>query len=452
MKFANIDEAIMEAAKKAVPQKAVKAAPKMPTKTAPKKAEVAKGKKAPVAPAKKPAAPKKAEAPAAPKKKEVAPAPAPAKKVEKKKPAAAKPAPQKKKEEPKKQPEQKPAPSAGSAEKPKFAPRWLEKKRGIGDRLKSAWKSFTAKPGADLGKAGTSYKSVFHEIQKLMEELQLVEAMLREQSLNESYDASTVNNLHTHRNAIRGVLVEQMIREELYKHNVTVAELTKQERAALMETVNVRANSVWEQLTEMKFSDWESVIARANQGEHPIDMVPKEEPKSDEEEMKESYTLEEWMGQLQEAGYDISELSPELKARYMDAAKAQVSQNITRVGATPSGSPSSGTQRVTAGGPSQATMNAQRAKTDAKRIKGMSSALGSMNKQLQQRYDNPQGKTDAEKAAYQKSAADKFDRAEDNLSKAKEYAKWQSPTAESTISENTVSRLQELAGVKSLNS
>jgi len=159
--------------------------------------------------------------------------------------------------------------------------------------------------------------------------------------------------------------------------------------------------------------------------------------------MQEQYTLEEWMGKLDEAGYDINELSPELKARYMDAAKAQVDQNITRTGANPPGSPSSA-RSVTPGGLSQASANAQRAKVDAKRIKGMSTALDSMNKQLRQRYENPQGKTDAEKAAYQKSASDTFDRAEDNLSRAKEYAKWQSPTAaESYTLEEWMGQLQE---------
>ena len=264
MKFANIDEAITEAAKKAVPQKAVKAAPK--------KAEVTKGKKAPVAPAKKPAAAKKAEAPAAPKKKEVAPAPAPAKKAEKKKPAAAKPAPQKKKEEPKKQPEQKPVQpwstkgrEARAKQLASMSPEEKEREsekskrkmgltpasRGIGDRLKSAWKAFTAKPGSSVD-IKKSYKSVFHEIQKLMEQLQLVESMLREQSLNESYDASAVNTLQERRNTIRKVLVAQMIREELYKHNVTLGELNQHERIALMETIKQRSNNLWKQLTEVQ--------------------------------------------------------------------------------------------------------------------------------------------------------------------------------------------------------
>jgi hypothetical protein len=269
MKFANIDDAIMEAAKKPAP---AKPAPK----DAAKKAEP---KKAPAAPAKpaakvapKKAEPKKVEAPA-PKKKAVAPAPAAPKKAEpkkaepKKKPAAAKP---EKKAEPKKEPEKSVQPwstkgrEARSKELASMSSQEREKEseaskrkmglrpasRGIGDRLKSAWKAFTAKPGSSVD-IKKSYKSVFHEIQKLMEQLQLVEAMLQEQSLNESYDATTVNTLHERRDAIRSVLTEQIVREELYKHNVTIAELDQRQRAALMETVTLRANALWEGMNEL---------------------------------------------------------------------------------------------------------------------------------------------------------------------------------------------------------
>lgn len=277
MKFANIDDAITEAAKKPVPKVA---SPKAdPKKVAPKKVDP-KETPAPVAPTKKPAAPKKAAAPVAVPKKKATSSEVPKTVVKKKKSVAPAPAAEPEtREEPATEPEQKPAepkPTQGSdsSERPKFASRWLQSKpRGIGDRLKSAWKGFTAKSGQDLGKAGTSYKSVFHEIHKLMEQLQLVEAMLQEQSLNESYDAGTVNNLYEHRNTIRSVLVEQIVREELYTHNVTIAELDRRQRAALMKTVNVRANALWEGMNQME----------------------------------DSYTLEEWMGMMKEAGYSLDE-------------------------------------------------------------------------------------------------------------------------------------------------
>lgn len=268
MKFANIDEAIVEAAKKPAPAKPA-------AKPAAKKAEPKKAPAAPAKPAAKPA-PKKAEPKKveAPKKKAVAPAPAAPKKAEpkkaepKKKPAAAKP---EKKAEPKKEPEKPVQPwstkgrearakelaSMSSQEREKESEASKRKmglrpaSRGIGDRLKSAWKAFTAKPGSSVD-IKKSYKSVFHEIQKLMEQLQLVEAMLQEQSLNESYDASTVNTLYERRDAIRSVLVEQMVREELYKHNVTVAELDETQRAALMETVALRSNALWEGLNQVE--------------------------------------------------------------------------------------------------------------------------------------------------------------------------------------------------------
>lgn len=273
MKSDIIVDAITEAAKKPAPVKpaakvAPKKAPVAPAKSEPKKAEP---KKAPVAPAKKPTTPKKTEAPAeAPKKKVPAPAPAASKKAEpkkaepKKKPAAAKP---EKKAEPKKEPEKPVQPwstkgrearskelaSMSSQEREKESEKSKRKmgltpaSRGIGDRLKSAWKAFTAKPGSSVD-VKKSYKSVFHEIQKLMEQLQLVESMLREQSLNESYDATTVNTLHERRDAIRSVLAEQIMREELYKHNITVAELDQHQRAALIETVKKRSNKMWEDL------------------------------------------------------------------------------------------------------------------------------------------------------------------------------------------------------------
>jgi len=391
MKFANIDDAIMEAAKKPAPAKpAPKAAAK---KVEPKKAPAAPAKPAAkVAPKK--AEPKKVEAPA-PKKKAVAPAPAAPKKAEpkkaepKKKPAAAKP---EKKAEPKKEPEKSVQPwstkgrEARSKELASMSSQEREKEseaskrkmglrpasRGIGDRLKSAWKAFTAKPGSSVD-IKKSYKSVFHEIQKLMEQLQLVEAMLQEQSLNESYDATTVNTLHERRDAIRSVLTEQIVREELYKHNVTIAELDQRQRAALMETVTLRANALWE---------------------------------------------------------GLNELSPELMGRYMDKAKSQVSQNIDKVGYNKQYHGGSGFNQ------------AQRAAKDTKRIQGMTTALGSMDKKLQQRYNNPQGTTDVQKAADQKSTVDKFDRAADNLSRAKEYSKM---AAESYTLEEWMGMMNELS-------
>lgn len=272
MKFANIDEAIVEAAKKPAPAKPA-------AKPAAKKAEPKKAPAAPAKPAAKPAPkkaePKKVEAPA-PKKKAAAPAAAPKKaepkKAEpKKKPAAAKP---EKKAEPTKEPEKPVQPwstkgrearakelaSMSSQEREAESEKSKRKmglrpaSRGIGDRLKSAWKAFTAKPGSSVD-IKKSYKSVFHEIQKLMEQLQLVEAMLQEQSLNESYDASAVNTLYERRDAIRSVLAEQMVREELYKHNVTVAELDETQRAALMETVKKRSNKMWEELAMIHGKD-----------------------------------------------------------------------------------------------------------------------------------------------------------------------------------------------------
>lgn len=275
MKFANINDAIMEAAKKP----AAKPAPK----TAAKKVEP---KKAPAKPAPKPAAKRTPAKPAAKsaakktgnKKRVVTPPPAPEtddkgteNKGAEEKPTQEKPA------------ETKPTQSADSGEPRKFAPRWLQSKpRGIGDRLKTAWKGFTAKAGDKID-VPHKYKSVFHEIQKLMEQLQLVESMLREQSLNESYDAGTVNNLYAHRNAIRSVLVEQIVREELYQHNVTIAELDQRQRAALMETVTVRANALWEGLEEAQVMainpDLQAAIDRHNERRvHntrlPVQIVP----------------------------------------------------------------------------------------------------------------------------------------------------------------------------------
>jgi len=634
MKFANIDEAIVEAAKKPAPAKPA-------AKPAPKKAEPKKAPAAPAKPAAKPAPkkaePKKVEAPA-PKKKAAAPAAAPKKAEPKKKPAAAKP---EKKAEPTKEPEKPVQPwstkgrearakelaSMSSQEREAESEKSKRKmglrpaSRGIGDRLKSAWKAFTAKPGSSVD-IKKSYKSVFHEIQKLMEQLQLVEAMLQEQSLNESYDASAVNTLYERRDAIRSVLAEQMVREELYKHNVTVAELDETQRAALMETVALRSNALWEELNQVeegklsrlaaglglagaammggakdaqaqqatstqapttqvpndsvqtatskdmqlalnkaghelnrrrisqqgarrdvvqnpdgtftatidarkqsaqngaprmeesytleewfgmmeeagvnlnelspetlasyrakataqksnikdkyhgttspttgqkysrdmhglppeataagdqrKFQKRTAGIAQANKNmgqqalknpnvlskidyrddelgagaaQWQIDRAKKSalsQPTGQPKMAAESYTLEEWMDMMEEAGVNLNELSPELKARYMDKAKSQVSQNIDKVGYNKQYKGGSGFDQ------------AQRAAKDAKRIKGMTTALGSMDKQLQQRYNNPQGNTDAEKAAHQKSTVDTFDRAADNLSRAKEYSK-----------------------------
>lgn len=140
--------------------------------------------------------------------------------------------------------------------------------RGVGDRLKSAWRAFTAKPG-DSVDIKQGYRSVFAEIERLMEQLYMVEQMLSTESVQEELiggqkkldmdndgklTAADFAKLRNLRKEIRSALVEQMIREELYSHNTTLAELNSNQRAALLETVKMRSNKMWKQLSEMRIS------------------------------------------------------------------------------------------------------------------------------------------------------------------------------------------------------
>ncbi len=288
MKFANIDEAILEAAKitgnpKTAPKNKGK---KVPAKKLSKQAEAPKGKKAPIP------APKK-KAPVAPTKKASAPT----------KPAASATPEPAKADAPKAEPapaaKSEPAPSR---ERPQFAPRWLTANRGIGDRLKDAWKSFKASAGQNLGKAGASYKSVFHEAQQLMKEYQMIESMLQEQALYEGLTgnqgrldvappfgdltAADFEELRGRKSAIREALAAQMVREELYFHRTNLAELNTNQRVALAETVKSQCDEMFTRLMSEGMG----------------------------EEDENSHTLEEWMGMMAEAGFNLNERNKENKA------------------------------------------------------------------------------------------------------------------------------------------
>lgn len=146
--------------------------------------------------------------------------------------------------------------------------------RGIGDRLKSAWKAFTAKPGSSVD-IKKSYKSVFHEIQKLMEQLVVIEQALHEYGINESsLTTEQYTRLSERKHLIRKELAEQIIREELYMHNVTLAELSEQEKTALVNTVKSRCDEMWSSLNEY--------VQEQNNGFDDFDIGPQ----SDEEEME----------------------------------------------------------------------------------------------------------------------------------------------------------------------
>jgi len=276
--------------------------------------------------------------------------------------------------------------------------------RGVGDRLRSAWKAFTAKPGDTVG-IDKGYRSVFAEVQRLMEQLNMVEHILATESIQEGLvggqtkldmnkdgklTAADFAMLRKLRKEIRSALVEQMIREELHNHNTTLAELNINQRAALMETVNGRSKKMWEALDKMrthepmqednkaakdayimrlgravgrdgedqfdsqakrsgrrerifaspdpladrepghmqravKAGEYDDVLGRTSLGrELPLGSTPKERYRNpwvdvgtymrrsamtDRPQLPESYTLEEWMGMLEEAGYDVSEYS-----------------------------------------------------------------------------------------------------------------------------------------------
>ena len=150
--------------------------------------------------------------------------------------------------------------------------------RGIGDRLKSAWKAFTGPAGGSTQHGQGKYKSVFHEIQRLMEQLRLVESILVHENITAEgltggqknldvaspfgkLTAADFATLRARRDEIRSVLVGQMIREELHKHNTILAELNPRQRAALSETVKQRSSKMWEQLAEMDIADEAVVMA-----------------------------------------------------------------------------------------------------------------------------------------------------------------------------------------------
>jgi hypothetical protein len=139
-------------------------------------------------------------------------------------------------------------------------------KRSIGDRLKGAWRGFTADAGEDLGKASGGYRSVFHEVQRLMEQYRLIGRILHEQSLYEGLagqqgkldvappfgqlTAADFAKLRRRQKHIKEALAMQIVREQLYTHHTTLAELNINQRNALMELVKSRCDEMFCRLDE----------------------------------------------------------------------------------------------------------------------------------------------------------------------------------------------------------
>jgi hypothetical protein len=144
-------------------------------------------------------------------------------------------------------------------------------KRSIGDRLKGAWRGFTADAGEDLGKASGGYRSVFHEVQRLMEQYRLIGRILHEQSLYEGLagqqgkldvappfgqlTAADFAKLRRRQKHIKEALAMQIVREQLYTHHTTLAELNINQRNALMELVKSRCDEMFCRLDETDADD-----------------------------------------------------------------------------------------------------------------------------------------------------------------------------------------------------
>jgi hypothetical protein len=148
-----------------------------------------------------------------------------------------------------------------------------------------------------------------------------------------------------------------------------------------------------------------------------------------ESHMEEQYTLEEWMGMMEEAGYNINEVSPETAARVAAARRAQADQQYNKsVELTRQAG-----QHTEEPGTINATMRqTQRAAGDASRA--------------------------ADKLRDKAAAADAYRRKHSPDSRpapamaAADAPKLSAASKRSVgLTENTVARLQELAGIQPLN-
>jgi hypothetical protein len=146
-------------------------------------------------------------------------------------------------------------------------------------------------------------------------------------------------------------------------------------------------------------------------------------------EMDEQYTIEEWMGMMEEAGYNINEVSPETAARVAAARRAQADQQYNKsVELTRQAG-----QHTEEPGTINATMRqTQRAAGDASRA--------------------------ADKLRDKAAAADAYRRKHSPDSRpapamaAADAPKLSAASKRSVgLTENTVARLQELAGIQPLN-
>lgn len=144
-------------------------------------------------------------------------------------------------------------------------------KRSFTDRVKSAGRAFMAPAGTSVETEPMSWKSRFAEVLQMMEELQQIERQLHELSLAEGlvggqkkldvappYGKLTSQDfaqLRARRSHLRKALVKEMIREELEKHNTTLAELNPRQRTALMEYVKKRSTKMWEMMAEARMNE-----------------------------------------------------------------------------------------------------------------------------------------------------------------------------------------------------
>ena len=198
-----------------------------------------------------------------------------------------------------------------------FASLGFKPQGGVGgffNNLRNAWRGAKAgyKGQSTVDLAPRKYVGTFEEsILEMMDELHKIEYQLKQESISEELKGKQKNidvappfgqitgadfkQLRARRNTLRELLVKEMVREELHKHNTSLAELNSNQRAALTNHINERSKKLWELLAEMPIEE-----------QHTSEVGVTT--------MEEQYTLEEWIGMLEEAGYSLEEGNKENKA------------------------------------------------------------------------------------------------------------------------------------------
>lgn len=182
--------------------------------------------------------------------------------------------------------------------------------------------------------------------------------------------------------------------------------------------------------------------------------IPTNEPQM--YDPSESYTLEEWFGMMEEAGYKVNEISPELRNKVFRIRQAQAERErrkMPQLYQNLDAERKKGDAWKATLPPEQRPYATYANQTDAGKAidQTHNAAIGLDRKASQTFYAGKKGDRLADRDPSPSSPSDAEIAAAPSLSQATQRTIKNASKMEESINENTVSRLQQLAGIVPLN-